>query len=322
MFKRFVLAASLALSAVPASASPALLALQQMDERVATIGHRLALANLELCGARRMPLSGLLFHAIEQYGADARADAAASFGLGTEPAVLVVVPGSPAEQAGLQPGDALLSIAGHSFPPVKTERKGNYRRVQQVEEHLLATLMTGPVFIEYRRGGEARAAVLQPEPGCLSRVQIVPSTKLNASADGTYVQLTSRVVDYVKSDDELALVIAHEMAHNILSHRARLDAQNVSRGIFKAIDGSAGKIRATEVEADYLALYLMARAGYDIGAAPAFWDRFGPGGILEIFSDGTHPGQGSRVEAAERTIAEIRAKQRQSLPLVPEFRDS
>ncbi|HEY0627264.1 MAG TPA: M48 family metalloprotease [Allosphingosinicella sp.] len=323
MFKRLLPAVFLSLAlAAPAAASPALLALQQMDQRVATIGHRLARANLDLCAARTMPLSGLLLHSLDQYGAEARADAAAAFGLGEAPVVLAVVPDSAAARAGLQPGDALLSVAGKSFPLGKLSRKGSYKRVQALEEHLLSSLGAGPVTVEYARGSVRGAATLAPEQGCLSRVQLVPGAKLNARADGTYVQVTSRLVDFVKSDDELALVVAHEMAHNILSHRTRLDAQKVSRGILKTFDGSAGKIKATEVEADYLALYLMARAGYDVNAAPGFWKRFGPGGIFEIFADGTHPGKGSRIEAAERTIAEIRLKQQQGLPLMPAFTGS
>ncbi len=244
---------------------------------------------------------------------------AATFGLGAEPALLVVVPGSPAARAGLKPGDLLLSVAGKTFPAGATGKKASYSRVQQIEELLLASLAAGPVPIEYQSGGTRHSAIIAPESGCLSRVQLMPSAKLNAGADGTYAQLTSGIVDYVKSDDELALVIAHEMAHNIRAHRSWLDQRKISRGLLKSLDGSAGKIRKTEVEADYLALYLVARAGFDISAAPGFWQRYGPGSLLEIFSDGTHPGRASRVAAAERTIAEIRLKQRQSLPLTPQL---
>lgn len=320
MFKRFILFVFFCLSchAAPAAAASPLLALQQMDQRVAAIGHRLARANRDIC-ERTMPLSGMLVHSLDQYGAKARPGAVAAFGLGAEPAVLAVVPGGAADKAGLRPGDAILSIAGRSFPPGRPRDKASYERVQQVEEYLLEKLAAGPVVIQYQRGGLPHSVTLERDLGCLSRVQLVPSAKRNASADGTYVQLTSRIVEFTRGDDELALVIAHEMAHNLLSHRAKLDAQNVSRGLFKSLDGSAGKIRETEEEADYLALYLLARAGFDIAAVPGFWRRFSPGALAEIFSDGTHPGEASRIAATERTLAEIRMKQRQGLPLVPEL---
>lgn len=295
-----------------------LLALQSMDQRVAMIGHRLARANTDIC-ARTMPLSGMLVHGLDQYSAAARPVAASTFGIAGEPAVLVVVPGSAAARAGLQVGDGILSIAGKTFPLEKAGKKASYKRVREVEEFLLARLAAGPVPVEFVRGGVRHQATLQPEPGCLSRVQLVPSAKLNASADGTYAQLTSGIVEFARTDDELALVIAHEMAHNILGHRLKLNEQKISRGLLKSLDGSAGKIRKTEAEADYLALYLLARAGYDIDAAPGFWQRYGPSAFFEIFSDGTHPGRASRIAATQATIREIRLKQQQGAPLTPQL---
>ena len=53
---------------------------------------------------------------------------------------------------------------------------------------------------------------------------------------------------FVKSDDELALVISHEIAHIILGH----SASSFGRG-------SA----SLEQEADHVGFYLMTRAGYD-----------------------------------------------------------
>lgn len=289
-----------------------------MDQRVAGIAYKLARANLDIC-ERRMPLTGMLVHSLDQFPAAAQPIAVATFGLGADPAVMVAVPGSAAARAGLQAGDTILSIGGRTFPAKSPGKKGNYARVREIEEHLLAGLETGPVPIDYVRAGVRRTAILEPEPGCLSRVQISVSPERNAKADGTYAQITSGIVNFVRSDDELALVIAHEMSHNILGHRVRLKEQKISRGLLKSIDGSAGKIRITEVEADYLALYMLARAGYDIGAAPAFWQRYGPGSLLAIFSDGTHPGRSTRVAATEATILEIRRKQQEGAPLLPRF---
>lgn len=316
MFKRLAFLAFLAL-AMPASAEPLhpLAALQAMDGRVAAIGHRLALANRDIC-PRTMPLSGLLVHALEQYGRDMQPAAAALFGLTEEPAILAVVPGSAAARAGLQPGDAIAAIAGQAMPSPASQAH-SYKRVRLVEEALLSALHHGPARIDYERDGAARSTVLERELGCVSRVQLIPSSRLNASADGTYAQVTSGIVEFANNEDELALVIAHEMAHNILEHRIRLDQQKVSRGIFAAIDGSAPKIKATEVEADRYALYLLANAGYDIDAAPAFWDRYGRKMGFGIFSDGTHPGRSSRVADAEATIGEIRQRQRPGETVAP-----
>ncbi|HEV2080351.1 MAG TPA: M48 family metallopeptidase [Allosphingosinicella sp.] len=317
MLKPSLLLAILCLPvAALAAPDPALVALQAMDERVATLGHRLARSNADIC-PRTMPLSGLLLHGLEQYSARDRASAAATFGLGEELAVLAVIPGSAADRAGLRRGDAILTVGGRAFPRAAARSRGSYGRVQAVEELLLASMESGPVEIEFNREGSRRSATLRPEPGCLSRVQLVPSGKLNAKADGTYAQITTAIVEQAGSDDELALVIAHEMAHNALGHRVRLDRQKASRGVLRALDGSAAKIRRTEMEADYLALYMLARAGFDLEAAPAFWQRSGPSAFLETFSDGTHPGRAERIAAALRTIQEIRLKQRQGAPLVP-----
>ena len=317
MLKPSLVLAALCLSAGAIAAPEApLLALQSMDERVATVAHRLALANADIC-PRTMPLSGMLLHSLDQYPAGDRRLIAAVFGVGEQPAVLTLVRGSPADRAGLRTRDAIHSIGGRAIPPARSGNKASYARVQAVEEILLASMAAGPVEIEFSRDGSRRSAILQPETGCLSRVQLVPSSKLNAKADGTYAQLTTGIVEQVRSDHELALVVAHEMAHNALGHRVRLDRQKVSRGVLRGLDGSAAKIRQTETEADYLALYMLARAGYDPEVAAPFWQRVGPSGFLEMFSDGTHPGRAARIAATARTIEEIRRKQRQGAPLLP-----
>ncbi len=131
---------------------------------------------------------------------------------------------------------------------------------------------------------------------------------MNAEADGRYVQVTSAIVDYVASDDELAVVIGHELAHNIRGHRAALDAQGVGTGLFSKFGKNAAKTRATEIEADRLGLYLMARAGYDPEAAPAFWRRFGREHGAGIFADATHPGWRKREEYLRDVIEEIAGK--------------
>jgi predicted Zn-dependent protease len=76
-----------------------------------------------------------------------------------------------------------------------------------------------------------------------------------------------------QSRDELAALLGHELAHNILGHRQRLDALHVDRGLFAPFGRNARLIRETEAEADRLSIHLMARAGYAPEAALAFWER-------------------------------------------------
>lgn len=309
MLWRWMLA--LALAAAPATAGEPerqmLAALQAVDARVATIGHRLAVAGARRCGADARSLAGFAVHALDQYAPELHADAAAALGLGRLPAVLAVVPASAAARAGLRPADAILSIDGVALVPRQPAKRADYARTAAIEQRIEDGLADGRLELTVLRDGREHRLSIAGERGCPSRVQLVPGKKLNASADGDYVQLTTGLVAFTRSDDELALVIAHELGHNILDHKERLDAQGVSRGLFRAFGKNPARIRATENEADRLALHLMHAAGYDIGVAPAFWDRFGRETDRGIFADGTHASRKQRVAIAQEEIAAIRA---------------
>lgn len=321
MKRGLAIAAALALAG-PAHADAtdraALEALRAQDLRVATIAYRLASANVALC-PDRTPLSGLLVHDARQYAPALRPEARALFDLGDGPGVLAVVPGSPAARAGLRPNDRLRAIGGVALAIATADARApaSYDGTGATIAALDRDYAAGPVRLSIMRAGTARDITLAPVQGCATQVQLIPSRKLNASADGRYVTITTAIADYASTDDELAVVIAHEMAHNVLRHSERLDAQGVSRGLLRSFGKNRGRIRATEEEADRFGLYLLARAGYDMAAAPAFWTRFGRQHGLGIFADGTHPGERSRVAALEATTAEIEAKRSTGAPIEP-----
>lgn len=261
-------------AAAPANANQVVLdQLRAFDETVGNIGYELASHGTALCPARIAPLAGMRVHTLGQYGAAVRADAKALFGLGDYPAILTLSNDSAADKAGLKAGDWIVSIDGADMKAGE-----GYEGVARFDAALDAALAKPPATLVIERGGERRTVSLTGLPGCASRVELVPGKKLNAAADGRIVQITSGVVGETRDDDELAFVIAHEMAHNILGHAARLDRAG----------RSAANIRATETEADLLALRLMKAAGYDPMAASRFWARFGRKTGAGIFSDGTH----------------------------------
>jgi len=283
-----------------------LAALREQDELVARVGYRLSTANASRC-ARQIPASGLLFHGLEQYGADYAAHAKAFFSLGDAPGVLGVIAGSPAAKAGIRAGDALIAINGR---PVEQVRIGGkpFDRMAAVLDQMEAALAAGPVVLTLDRAGESVTAGFTGIPACATRYQVKPSTKLNAAADGRYVEVNAGFLATFANEDELAAIVAHELAHNILRHREKLDAQGVSRGLFGRFGKNAAKIRATEIEADRFSLILMRDAGYRMDAAAEFWQHFEKKHGNGIFADATHLNGRRRVDMLKEEIARIGAQ--------------
>ncbi|RJF90747.1 M48 family metallopeptidase [Sphingomonas cavernae] len=277
-----------------------------LDVATAKIGYRIVTANAALCD-QRIPASGMLLHGIEQYGGEYREAAARVFGLGEAPGVAAVLPGSPAAEAGVRAGDAVLAINGEAPATIASRQgKGDFDRMALVLDQFEGALAAGPVTLDVVRDGERRTLNFAGLPACASRFQVQPSTELNAAADGRYVQISSAFIGYFANDDEFAAIMAHEIAHNILRHRDRLDAQNIPRGFFSKFGKNAARIRETEIEADRFSLKLLANAGFRMEAAPDFWRRFGPEHGYGIFSDATHLRWKKRVAMLEAEITALR----------------
>ena len=307
----FLLVLAFSATAVPAVAEaqpvgePSLVALRALDRRVATIGHRLATANVGWCRDRAW-LGGFVLHDLAQYAPEARPAASRAFGLDRGAGVLALAENGPAERAGLRADDIVQAFDGVALPQEISGPAASFAGAERILTALEQALADGRVTVSGLRAGAPLTIGVQAERGCASRFQILPSTRLNAYADGRYVQVTSAIADYVADDSELAVVVAHEFAHNVLRHRARLDAAGVRRGLLANFGRNARLIRETEAEADRLSIWLLARAGYDPMATARFWRRFGQRG-LNIFGSPTHGGWRGRVARFEAEIAAMRA---------------
>jgi predicted Zn-dependent protease len=76
-----------------------------------------------------------------------------------------------------------------------------------------------------------------------------------------------------------------------------------------------------EFEADYMGLYLAARANLDIGNAANLWRKMAvtsPGSINEKSYFASHPSSPERFLTMDKTIEEIKAKKASGTPLVPD----
>lgn len=83
--------------------------LRAADLRLATIAYRLTTANAALCD-RQQPQIGMPIHALTQYGPAARPSAATAFGFESTIGVEAVVPGAPADRAGVRANDSIVTI--------------------------------------------------------------------------------------------------------------------------------------------------------------------------------------------------------------------
>jgi hypothetical protein len=280
--------------------------------RVATIGWRIATANARLCD-RIEAGTGLQLHTLDQFDANARDAARAHFRFATGVAVEGVIPGGPADRAGVRPDDSLVRVGAVDMAALQG-KPGSTDRLVAAQLAIAALPLDAPVAIELLRDGARTRVTLQPVRACKSRFELQLDGSFSASADGTMVQIGSGFLDDYP-EDQLAAVIAHEFAHNILHHRDRLEARGVNYGLLAGFGANVKYFRQTEVQADLLSVYLLGNADYPMRSSVSFWKHFGPSKAGGILRSRSHPAWRDRVATLAAEIA--RAEALSARPMMP-----
>lgn len=270
-------------------------AVNQQDIRLAGIAERLLGANAALCTSL-MPLTGLILHSADQYR---EGPLQTRFSNG-EVAIAGVLAHSPAQRAGLRSDDGIVAIGSTSIVELSPPEGGNLREAAFA---LLADQSTtGPITLRIDREGIESTVTLSAPAGCRSLVEILVSDGPRARSDGRVIQIQ---FDFARalSDEQLAVVFAHELAHTVLEHRRRKEEAGINNGLLAQMGRNQQANRAAEVEADRLSVHLLANAGFDPLAVPRFWrsdigQRLG-GGILNSF---VYPSNEARAVLVEQEI--------------------
>lgn len=279
----FLLALAAA-QATPAAHASDVAELARQEERLATVAHRLTTASAGWCPTLE-PQPGWVLGDLRRFAANERDAARHIYRGGDAPFVAAVAPGSPADRAGLTRGTNIASIGGTPIPALGD---GPTDRIDAAIVVTRRLDPAAPLAVTDTAGVTRR---LDPSPGCASAFRI-ERDGVQAAANGILVRLRLDLAAGIADEAEFAAVVAHELAHNALRHRARL-----------AGDRSVAKVRATEIEADRLAVWLMADAGYDPLAAVRFWQRH----KRPLIRAATHPPRRERIAAIEAELAAMRA---------------
>ncbi|MDM0007544.1 M48 family metallopeptidase [Variovorax sp. J22G73] len=160
-------------------------------------------------------------------------------------------------------------------------------------------------------------------------VNLIGSKQINAFCmPGGKIAFFTGILEQLKlSDDEVAMVMGHEMAHALREHaRARM-AKSAGTGAALSIGaqllglGQVGDMaaragtqlitlkfsRSDETEADLVGLELAARAGYDPKASVSLWKKMAAAsknqGGLNFLS--THPTGPDRIEKLEANLPKV-----------------
>lgn len=284
--------------------------------RVNNIGYKLIFSLPEEDRKGNFVFSGLLLSGLDRY-------LARLYQLPVDKGVVVIglVENSPAKKGGIQAGDLLKKIDGlpiyelsdvayifnHKAPNQKLElsvvRSG-------IAMNFDFRLISKPLDVAFR---------------------MVDDQEVNAGASPDLVAVTYGLMRFVKSDDEIAVVLGHELAHIAKGHHlkesgigllsmlagiaAGIGANKVSPGsgdiVMRSVS-SAFNARFSqdfEREADYFGLKYVQLSGFDIEAGVDVWERFAievPQSMTRNFFN-THPSSPERMLRLKKIIQELKS---------------
>jgi len=307
------------------------------NRKLQAVASKIVISGAELCGDKVAPYFGINTWNEDDFQREWKAAAQSKYGLTKQVHISTVVSGSAADLAGLKEGDIVQSVNGW-LPPYGKD--GPTKLTEKLKE--LGKTGT-PVEFTIRRGEEEKKISVSSTQACDFSVKLSQDDVKNAYADGKNIVVYKGMMDFFKTDEEIALVVSHELAHNSMKH---IDAKKKNAvlggivGLLLDVAAAAGGVNTNgdftrmasnvgggafsvefEQEADYVGLYFMATAGYKIDDAPNFWRRMATSNSQSITMKSSHPTAPERFIALETTVKEIKGKIENKQPLKPEMKN-
>ena len=226
---------------------------------------------------------------------------------------------------------ALLLLAGCSSVPLT----GRKQVLLVSDQEVLSSSLTQ--YNDYIK--TAKKSTNANKSAMVTRVgkKIAAATEdyLRANGMADEVKNFSWELPLVSSDDELAVVIGHEVAHAVAKHSnermsQQLMAQYGAAILSAAVSNKSAAVqqaantvygvgaqygvmlpfsRKHESEADYMGLVFMTMAGYNPDVAVNFWQKMSAGksGSTPEFMS-THPSDATRIAEIQKVLPAIKTK--------------
>lgn len=245
--------------------------------------------------------------------------------------VLGLYPGSRADgNVDLQPGDVILSVDSK-----KVKNLGAYfKQIRNTEKDSIT-------FKIWRHGGTLERAIPVEKVYYNAQFFLAPTPDFDAHAAFSKIHVGIGAIRYSRNDDELGVIIGHELAHTTLKHSMKKLGASVSTAIaYGAVAGlidaftfpgvgsalmqpaqqatEAAISRRYEREADYYGMQHAFHAGFDVESGSKVFSRLAsdaPGFEVLAYTFSTHPKSPERFLRLEKMVEEFRTKYPERFPL-------
>jgi Zn-dependent protease with chaperone function len=222
----------------------------------------------------------------------------------------------------LVPADQIEQAAGQQYAQMKQEAGAKKALAPADHPQVVRLRYIAQRIIPFAGAWNPRAKDWQWE------VNLIGSKQLNAFCmPGGKIAFYYGILQQLQlSDDEVAMIMGHEMAHALREHaRERLGKQTATRGaieIGSALLGLGGLGRSVadmggqlltlrfsrddESEADLVGMELAARAGYDPASGVTLWQKMmgaNSGAPPQFLS--THPSSSSRIADIQANLPKV-----------------
>lgn len=240
-------------------------------------------------------------------------------------------PGSKAEGLDIQTGDIITRVDGK-----KVKNLGSY--FKGIRKTKRDTVRLGIL----RKTETLEREVPVERVYYNAQFFLAPTPHFDASALFSKIDVGIGAIRYCRNDDELAVIMGHELGHTTLKHSMKKLGAVTATGVLYGVIGGLINIvtfpglgsaivypmaaatdafvsRRYEREADYFGMQHAFHAGYDVGGGAKVFSRLAtdaPGFELLAYTFSTHPKSPERFLRLEKIAGELKQKYPEKLPLL------